>query len=50
MEPPIVQEAEREMRSCPDTKQRPGTTETQKSGDFVAIYKPFWNTGDEMGN
>lgn len=21
----------------------------QKFGDFVAIYRPFWNTGGEMG-
>ena len=23
---------------------------TQKFGDFVAMYRPFWNTGGEMGN
>jgi len=23
---------------------------TKKFGDFVAIYRPFWNTGGEMGN
>jgi len=22
----------------------------KKFGDFVAIYRPFWNTGGEMGN
>jgi hypothetical protein len=22
----------------------------RKYGDFVAIYRPFWNTGGEMGN
>src|SRR5947199_6201714 len=22
----------------------------KKYGDFVAIYRPFWNTGGEMGN
>jgi len=21
-----------------------------KFGDFVAMYRPFWNTGGEMGN
>ncbi|KAI0875489.1 D-isomer specific 2-hydroxyacid dehydrogenase [Hypoxylon argillaceum] len=24
--------------------------QTKKFGDFVAIYRPFWNTGGEMGN
>jgi hypothetical protein len=23
---------------------------TKQFGDFVAIYRPFWNTGGEMGN
>ena len=23
---------------------------TSVFGDFVAIYRPFWNTGGEMGN
>lgn len=23
---------------------------SQKFGDFFAIYRPFWNTGGEMGN
>jgi hypothetical protein len=23
---------------------------TGKFGDFVAMYRPFWNTGGEMGN
>lgn len=23
---------------------------TKKFGDFVAMYRPFWNTGGEMGN
>ena len=22
----------------------------KKWGDFVAMYRPFWNTGGEMGN
>lgn len=22
----------------------------KKFGDFVAMYRPFWNTGGEMGN
>jgi len=22
----------------------------EKWGDFVAMYRPFWNTGGEMGN
>ncbi len=24
--------------------------EHKRFGDFVAIYRPFWNTGGEMGN
>ncbi|KAI3336033.1 D-isomer specific 2-hydroxyacid dehydrogenase [Ustulina deusta] len=24
--------------------------QTKKFGDFVALYRPFWNTGGEMGN
>lgn len=24
--------------------------ETKQFGDFVAMYRPFWNTGGEMGN
>jgi hypothetical protein len=24
--------------------------EHNRFGDFVAIYRPFWNTGGEMGN
>lgn len=23
---------------------------TKRFGDFVAMYRPFWNTGGEMGN
>lgn len=23
---------------------------SKKFGDFVAMYRPFWNTGGEMGN
>lgn len=23
---------------------------TKKFGDFVAMYRPFWGTGGEMGN
>jgi len=24
--------------------------ETKQFGDFAAMYRPFWNTGGEMGN
>lgn len=24
--------------------------QSKKFGDFVAMYRPFWNTGGEMGN
>jgi hypothetical protein len=24
--------------------------QTNQFGDFVAIYRPFWSTGGEMGN
>lgn len=24
--------------------------EHKRFGDFAAIYRPFWNTGGEMGN
>ena len=23
---------------------------SRKFGDFIAMYRPFWNTGGEMGN
>lgn len=27
-----------------------GALQSKKFGDFVAMYRPFWNTGGEMGN
>jgi len=33
--------------SRPEFKQ---ALQTKKFGDFVAMYRPFWNTGGEMGN
>jgi hypothetical protein len=39
MEPRIIQEAEREMQSCADTKRRAGTTDIQTSTQREEVWR-----------